>query len=133
LVSSKQHPPIPPICRSETNKAHTAATRALSHEALTLSEQRPQMPQRKHSQAYRKPLSVTSQRPPSLLYRRSSTYEPSTLQRSKLAFTQYCHCQYSMLNGKTGVPGGNHILGNIDRNIQSGGGGCNKRGVECQE
>jgi len=38
-----------------------------------------------------------------------------------LAFIRYFYYQYCMLNGKTGEPGGNCILRNIDRNIQRGG------------
>ena len=49
-----------------------------------------------------------------------------------MAFTRYCHEQYCMLNGKTEGAGGNHMLRNFFCNIQTGG-GCNKRGVECQE
>jgi len=43
-----------------------------------------------------------------------------------LAFTRYCHYQYCMLNGKTGRTEGNHILRNIDCEVQRGGGALKK-------
>jgi len=38
-----------------------------------------------------------------------------------LAFPRYCYYQYCVLNGITGRPGGEHILRNIDCEIQRGG------------
>ena len=71
------------------------------------------------------------------IYTYKATYIPATtrpvMRRSRpkaqplpslsgdLAFTRYCHKQYSMLNGKTGGARGNHILRNIDCEIHRGG------------
>jgi len=52
---------------------------------------------------------------------RSSCSPPRS--RREAAFTQYCHYQYCMLNGKTRGAGGNQILRNID---------CNTTGKGCR-